>query len=183
MRPKKDFGVEHLLPQFLIYCPDTGDLTWNERPRVGFKTDRAFKIWNKRFAGKKAFTALTSGGYLHGNFCGAKLKAHRVAWFLTYGKWPAHLIDHIDGNPSNNRIDNLRDCSDAENSKNRGRASNNRSGVTGVSWVGKIQSWHAYIYVSRSTREHLGYFKSIEDAKQARAEAVARHGYSARHGA
>lgn len=182
MRPKEEFGIEHLLPQLLRYSPETGELTWNERPRIGFKTERAFKIWNKRFAGKQAFTALATGGYLHGNFCGARLKAHRVAWFLSHGKWPDNLIDHIDGNPSNNRIENLRDCSDAENCRNRAKARNNRSGVTGVSWASRNKSWHAYIYVSRS-RIDLGYFKTLEEAKKARAEAISQHGYSARHGA
>ena len=44
--------------------------------------------------------------------------AHRIAWFLYHGKWPEKYIDHINGNRSDNRIENLREVSHSENCKN-----------------------------------------------------------------
>lgn len=47
------------------------------------------------------------------------IKLHRIAWFLYHGKWPEKCIDHINGNRSDNRIENLRDISRSENSLNK----------------------------------------------------------------
>lgn len=44
---------------------------------------------------------------------------HRLIWFIVYGEWPKQQIDHIDGNPSNNSILNLRDVSHTDNMNNR----------------------------------------------------------------
>lgn len=59
---------------------------------------------------------------------------HRLAWLYVHGAWPKGQIDHMDGNPSNNRIANLRDVTMAENNQNRLRPHrNNESGFLGVS--------------------------------------------------
>tara|TARA_R110000822_G_scaffold309905_1_gene440611 strand:+ start:282 stop:662 length:381 start_codon:yes stop_codon:yes gene_type:complete len=57
---------------------------------------------------------------------GLKFKAHRLVWLLIYGEWPQGIIDHIDGDGLNNRIDNLRVVSHAENCTNRRRRGANR---------------------------------------------------------
>ena len=59
-------------------------------------------------------------------------KYHRIAWFLYYKKFPEDMIDHIDGNKLNNRIDNLRDCNNSENLCNRSKQKNNKSGYKNV---------------------------------------------------
>lgn len=59
---------------------------------------------------------------------------HRIVWSL-HNKQDCHedfIVDHIDGNPSNNNPDNLRLCSPRENSLNRSMNARNKSGVTGV---------------------------------------------------
>lgn len=48
--------------------------------------------------------------------------AHRLIWLLHYGEWPKQHIDHIDGNPGNNRLENLRDVSRSVNLRNNWKA-------------------------------------------------------------
>src|SRR5574337_469220 len=58
-----------------------------------------------------------SKGYLLVNVDGIKQKVHRIAWLHHYGEWPPGMIDHINGNRSDNRIANLRVASAAINAQ------------------------------------------------------------------
>jgi hypothetical protein len=104
------------------------------------------------------------------------ISLHRV--ILNY--WGEEVIDHIDGNPLNNKKENLRVCTVPENGRNHKVQSNNTSGSTGVSWNKRSNKWQAYI-VTFKTQKHIGYFTSYEDAVKARKEAELQlHGeYSA----
>ena len=72
---------------------------------------------------------------------------HRIGWLHHYGEWPAKHLDHIDQNPSNNAIANLRECDDAENAQNlhwRGYGTSGYLGVTADTrypgrWIAKIK--------------------------------------------
>lgn len=59
--------------------------------------------------------------------------AHRIVWALHYPLSSDKVIDHIDGDPWNNKIENLREVDHKINSRNTKRSVNNKSGVTGVS--------------------------------------------------
>ena len=72
-------------------------------------------------------------------------------------------IDHSDRNPSNNIWTNLRKTTLSENQYNKKIASNNTSGVKGVSWHKNSQKWRAQITVEK-TAISLGYFNNIEEA-------------------
>ncbi len=90
-----------------------------------------------------------------------KYAAHQLVWFWHHGVW-AKLIDHRDGNPLNNRIENLREASSAVNAQNRRAASrNNKLGVLGVSQAGK--NFSAQITIPRKSK-HLGTFKTAAEA-------------------
>lgn len=79
---------------------------------------------------------LDTKGYYRTRIGTAEYKNHRLAWLLHYRVWPEKEIDHINGDPSDNRIDNLRDVSTFENSMNRKNAMcNNKTGFLGVSAV------------------------------------------------
>ncbi|WP_425359496.1 HNH endonuclease signature motif containing protein [Borborobacter arsenicus] len=112
------------------------------------------------------------------------MKIHRIIWFLEKGCWP-DVIDHIDGDGLNNRIDNLRDVSQAENMRNAARPNDNTSGRVGVSRLHRTDHWgdcwQAYINV-RGKRIALGLFKSFEHACLAREDAERQYGYHANHG-
>ena len=89
----------------------------------------------RRVAGASA-CRLDTKGYLRVRICGKDYKAHRIAWLLAYGEWPTGILDHINGDPADNRLCNLRIVSIAENGQNRKRAMrNNRTGLLGVSPV------------------------------------------------
>jgi len=80
------------------------------------------------------------------------------------------VVDHINGDGLDNRRDNLRVCTTAENSRNRNLKSTNKSGVTGVFWCKGVKKWTAQITVNYKAK-HLGYFKEISDAIKSRKDA------------
>jgi len=169
-----------LLRKLLRYEPDTGKLFWIVRPVEMFKAKRDADRWNTRYAGKEAFTAY-SNGYLLGRLAGATLKAHRVIWAIYYGEWPSQHIDHINGIPGDNRIENMRVVTDLENARNMPMRKDNASGVTGVSWNNHTGKWTAYISTDGKVK-NLGLFSSFDDAVVARKSAEIGCGYHANHG-
>lgn len=91
-------------------------------------------------------------------------------------------VDHINGDPLDNRRDNLRLTTHADNCKNRHRQVNNTSGYKGVSSQRRVNGvkWTAYI-TSDKKRYHLGCFETPEEAYAAYCEAAIRlHGEFAR---
>lgn len=108
---------------------------------------------------------MTKSGYCLAGVDYTIYKLHRLIWLWHNGEMPSKHIDHIDGNPSNNRIENLREATDAENMQNQRRArTNNKLGVQGVFQVGK--RFRAVLTTSGKSK-HLGYFDSPEQAHQA----------------
>ena len=73
------------------------------------------------------------------------------------------VIDHVDGNPLNNRRQNLRFCTLCQNQWNRRRGVNNTSGHKGVYYDNRSQRWIASIRADRK-RMYLGSFVSADDA-------------------
>ncbi len=71
--------------------------------------------------------------------------AHRLAWLYVYGEFPKEQIDHINGNGTDNRIANLRECNQSQNGENCGPRKNNTSGFIGVYFDKNNKKWVAYI--------------------------------------
>lgn len=133
------------------YDPVTGQLRWRH-------------AGPKRIVGASAGT-VTPRGYVQIGAGGKTYLAHRLAWLHVHGEWPANQLDHIDGDKTNNRIANLRQCVDAENAQNRARHRNNTSGSTGT-YRDQSGMFCARI---RSNRKliHLGTFGTQEEATSA----------------
>lgn len=106
--------------------------------------------------------------------------AHRLAFLFMTGSFPVGEVDHFNGNKSDNRWQNLRDVSHAENGRNRSVPVNNKSGSQGVRWNRHAKRWHAQIYASGKNR-YLGYYDTQEAAHAAYARAAEDLGFSPRH--
>ena len=72
-------------------------------------------------------------------------------------------IDHIDINPLNNKIENLRVVNNSENCRNKNKKENCSSKYRGVSWYKPNNKWKANIRIDGKLK-HLGYFDNEEDA-------------------
>lgn len=173
------------LRNILRYNPETGSLFWRRRPVSMFEgvTESAeftSKKWNGRFAGRIALNHKSKGGYKSGSCFGKQYQAHRIIWKLMTGDEP-ETIDHINGNPSDNRWKNLRGASRVENQKNMAMRKDNSSGVVGVSWQPAKKRWFAYLN-SAGKRVNIGRFKSFQDAVAARKAAEIQYGFHPNHG-
>jgi hypothetical protein len=88
----------------------------------------------------------------------------RLVWMYIYGQDPGDLeIDHINGDRSDDRIENLRLATRQQQQWNVRRTRSNTSGHKGVSYYKRIQKWRAYIRVENK-HKHLGYFDTKEEA-------------------
>lgn len=88
---------------------------------------------------------------------------HRIIWKFANGTDPIGVIDHIDGNPSNNKIENLREASLSQNASNTILMKRNTSGFKGVSFYKRTGKYQAQI-VTKGKLTHLGYFDTAESA-------------------
>lgn len=140
------------LKRIINYDPDTGAFIWN--------VNRG----SRAQAGNIVKGSLHDPkGYLTIRLNGKSYYIHRLAWLYVYGYFPENQIDHINRNPSDNRIKNLREVSCQCNVRNCGNHRDNKSGVKGVVWDKRLKKWCSYINVNRK-KIYLGLFLEKNDA-------------------
>lgn len=150
--------------EVLNYFPETGEFTW----RV--------------VTGPRAILGAIAGsrtqGYINISVDGRLYRAHRLAWLYVHNKWPRLGIDHINGNGLDNRLINLREATQAENTANARKKKTCKSGFKGV--TAYRSKWVAT--VGKAGRKiHLGCFDTREQAHAAYCSAAKRlHGEFAR---
>lgn len=147
--------------ELLNYDPLTGEFTWKVRRRSIPADSRAG--WTK-----------TDKGYLRVTVLDKHYSLHRLAWFISYGIWPKHQIDHINGNRIDNRLCNLRDVPQNVNCQNKMRAArHNKLGVLGVI-ADPRGSYRATIEIDGRCKT-IGRFATVDEASAAYAEAKRKY--------
>lgn len=145
--------TQEFLKQILDYDPKSGVFIWKRSNRV-------------RKSGEIA-GGRTPSGYARVKIGQRHYLAHRLAWIWFYGQWPKYDIDHIDHNPGNNRISNLRDVPHSENMQNQVSAhSNGSTGLLGVSYRKDRDTYKAIISLN-GRQKVLGHFKTAPEAHAA----------------
>lgn len=146
------------LRELLDYDPLTGIFT------------RKVRTAQRHQVGDRADFIISSGnqaGYYRVSIDSRRYMAHRLAWFYVYGVWPAEDIDHRDADRGNNRIDNLRDVSNAVNMENvRKPRTGNKCGLLGVVYHAPTDQWRARIQ-TKGKGQHIGLYATPEEAHDA----------------
>lgn len=140
------------LRQIVSYDPATGVFVWVKGGAV---------------AGRKS-----TGGYIQISISGRKYWAHRLAWFYVHGEWPSGLVDHVNMDTGDNRIDNLRLASKSENARNSSKHKDNTTGFKGVARF--RDKFQAGIGVD-GKRIYLGVFDTAEQAHAAYCQAAKKY--------
>ncbi len=139
------------LKEYLIYIPEHGEFVWKIRPCKNINIGAVAGGTRK-------------DGYKYITLNNKKYLVHRLVWLFECGRFPPHFIDHMDGNPSNNKIGNLREASSLLNVQNQIRPQKtNRSGYLGVH-TGR-SGYEAKIRVN-GTIVNLGSFKTPVEAHE-----------------
>jgi hypothetical protein len=142
-----------MLSDFLSYDAETGLITWKvNRGRVK--------------AGAVAGYHHKGDNYFYIKIRPNRYPAHRIAWYLYYGRWPENVIDHINGDGSDNRLCNLREATMSQNSHNMRLNRNNTSGFKGVSYDKLNRKWMAHARLDGKFI-NLGRYHTPEEADEA----------------
>lgn len=142
--------------RYLCYDKWTGELLWADKP-------------NKKIIIGSVAGSVSDDGYIRLKFNKVRYLAHRIAWYLHYGKWPEGFIDHINRDRGDNRIENLREVSKRVNSQNQ--ESYNR----GAHFVKSRNKWRSRICVNGKEKT-LGYFRTEQEAQETYLLNVAKEG-------
>jgi hypothetical protein len=157
-------------------CPS--GLRWKTRPRHHFNSDAGWLREITKHAGKPAGAireSKTTPPRYYVCVSYFRLQTARIIYAIYHGIDPGEMdIDHIDGNPLNNFISNLRLASRMQNGWNRRNKSNNKSGYSGVFFCNQKRKWCARIVVNKKMI-HLGFVDCLDDAIAKRKAAEAEY--------
>ena len=152
------YAKEHLSFNF-----ETGEILWVKYPKNYNKVNKP------RIAGRLHYS-----GYRIVCLMNKQYMAHRLIWAVYYNKWPNGSIDHIDGNKSNNSINNLRIATRSQNAYNCGPKKISSSGYKNVQWDKDANKWRVRV-TAYGKRYHVGRFNTLDDAKDAANKFMTEH--------
>jgi hypothetical protein len=144
------------LKELLDYNHSTGIFTWKVR-----RNQYAVKGAAAGTLNKNNYIQITIDGQIH--------YAHRLVFLFLEGHLPEGIVDHLDGNPSNNCIENLRVCSDRDNASNKQR--HREGSLVGAYWSKTRNKFVSQIKIQGKSR-HLGQFDTAIEAHTAYLKAL-----------
>lgn len=162
--------TQEQLKQILHYNPETGVFTWLVSRG---KAAQGCVAGHNCFKNTKEYTVIGVNSRIE--------RAHRLAFLYMEGRWPNEIIDHINGDGTDNRWCNLREVTQKTNCRNMRLHNHNTSGVSGVSWRKQRNAWRAYITLDNK-QYTLGHYPDFFDAVCARKSAERLHGFHINHG-
>ena len=167
------------------YAPETGDLVWRKRPLHHFLSEREWKLVNTKRAGSAAGSVRPKPcgkGYKYTKICGKSEAIHRLVLIWHGFEIPkGMMVDHINQDTHDNRIENLRVVTSFENAQNRKMPKHNTSGHHGIQWRKARNKW--VVRVQFNGKWYVrGHFDDINDAIKRRDEVVKEFGFSDLHG-
>ena len=120
------------------------------------ETGEIFGVWGTKITSKhnKGYIAIQGNSNYKGSVYG-----HHFAWYMTYGNVDFDELDHIDNNPLNNKISNLRIADRQLQNRNRGKSK-------GYIFDSSRNKWLARIFINRKAI-YLGRYDTEEEARQA----------------
>lgn len=162
-----DLPEVEYLRKVLSYNEHSGDLTW--------KT----KIANCTHVG--ALAGWKSKKYLQITLAGKHYYVHRIIWKMVHGYLANTMqIDHINRNPLDNRLSNLRVVDQCTNLKNQSLPRNNSSGIIGVGFHAHSGLWKGTMCQNNKTETK--YFKKKDEAIEWRSRKEREYGFHVNHG-
>jgi hypothetical protein len=161
-RPERTPGE---LAQLLAYDPVTGIFTW--------RVERRGRPYGHMPIGTVA-GSIYNDGYRVITIDGERYKASRLAFALMMGRWSELEIDHKNRVRDDDRWENLREATMAQNSANREPRNTNKLGIKGVCFEASRNKYKATIEVNGRSI-NLGRFKTAAEARAAYLTAVRRY--------
>lgn len=149
----------HNIKEYLMYDPDSGIFRWSQQTS------------SRAPIGSLAGTAFGRGD-IGIRFGRRRYRAHQLAWLFVYGQWPSAAIDHKDGDFTNNRIENLRLCTQSQNLGNR-RGHSRKGYFKGVT-LRRSGRYEAAICLDYR-QIYLGTYATAEEAARAYDAAAVEH--------
>lgn len=158
--------------QYFVYDPESGLLYWKQ---VTSQKQR-------RLLGVAVGSQIADSRWQVKLF-GLRYYYHRVIWTMYNGQIPDGMyVDHVDCDPSNNRLENLRLATSSQNQHNRSKNRRSASGFKGVTWNSRAKKWRARIRLNGKPT-HLGYYHTPKEAHAVYCTSASRlHGQFANFG-
>jgi hypothetical protein len=139
--------TKELLEQLFAY--ENGNLYWKN-------------TFSRIKAGQKAGSPSTRGYWVVG-INQKRYKLHRLIFLMHNGFMPIY-VDHVNGNTSDNRIENLRVATASQNAYNSKKPKNNTSGLKNISWDKKTKKWVVRLKINEKLK-NFGRYNDIDYAK------------------